>query len=357
MVGKNYTVAVLAGDGIGPECTESAVRVVSAVMTSSGVEMNFLHHEAGAVLYAEKGYAMDRATMEVVGSADATLLGAMGMPNIRRPDGLEVAPQIDLREHYGLYASLRPVRRHPGIAPTVTAQNINMLVVRETTEGLFAGRHDPVESSDSEATDRLTVTRAGCLRLFHQAFRQARRRKLEGNAGKVTLFDKANVLRSFVFMRKIFDEVALEYPDIETERLYIDAGCMMMVLDPGRFDVIVTENQFGDIVSELAAGLVGGLGVCPSADLSDDHGVFQPCHGSAPDIAGKGVANPIATVLSAAMMLDWLSEKHDDPACADAARRVRQSVDAVLGSGPRTPDLGGEASTVDVTEALIQSCA
>jgi 3-isopropylmalate dehydrogenase len=356
MSSKSYTVAVLAGDGIGPECTESAVRVVSATAESSGVKIEFLHREAGAALYAEKGYAMDRATMEVVGSTDATLLGAMGMPDIRRPDGLEIAPQIDLREHYGLYASLRPVRRHPGIAPTVTAQDIDMLVIRETTEGLFAGRHDPVEHSDSEATDRLTITRAGCLRLFHQAFRHARRRKLEGTQGKVTLFDKANVLKSFVFMRKVFDEVASEYPDIETERLYIDAGCMIMVLDPGRFDVIVTENQFGDIVSELAAGLVGGLGVCPSADLSDDHGVFQPCHGSAPDIAGKGVANPIATVLSAAMMLDWLSAKHDDRACAGAAARIRASVDAVLEHGPHTPDLGGEASTVDITEALMQNC-
>src|SRR5262249_41789313 len=151
-----------------------------------------------------------------------------------------------------------------------------------------------------------TITRATSEKLFHLAFQQARLRRARGGRGHVTLFDKANVLRSNAFLRKVFDEVAAQYPDIGSERLYIDAASMLMVTHPDRFDVIVTENVFGDITSEIGAGLAGGLGVAPSADIGDDHGVFQPSHGSAPDLAGRGVANPVATILSAAMMLDWL---------------------------------------------------
>lgn len=347
-----YSVAVLAGDGIGPECIEAAVMAMSAAAEANHINLEFRDHEAGAGLYARTGEAISVETVEAVGQADATLLGAMGLPHVRQPNGLEVAPQIDLREQYGLYASLRPARRLDGVPPTIVARDVDMLVVRETTEGLFAGRHDVVKNGGTEASDRLTVTRSGCERLFHQAFRQARKRMSSGGQGRVTLFDKANVLKSFVFMRAIFDEVAAQYPEIESERLYIDAGCMLMILDPGRFDVIVTENQFGDIASEVAAGLVGGLGLCPSADVSDEHGVFQPSHGSAPDIAGTGVANPVATILSGAMMLEWLSGKHRDPRCMRAAQNLRVAVQEVLVARQCTPDLRGTATTKDMAAAI-----
>lgn len=354
---RTYSIAVLAGDGIGPECTASALQVLKAAADVHGIDLAFTEYEAGAGLYARQGHAIDPEALAAAGSADAVLLGAMGLPSVRQPNGLEVAPQIDLREHYGLFASLRPVKRFDGVPPTIVATDVDMLVIRETTEGLFAGRHDGTQDTDDEVSDRLTITRATSEKLFHLAFEQARQRKAAGGRGKVTLFDKANVLRSFVFLRKIFDEIATEYPDIEAERVYIDAGCMLMVLDPGRFDVIVTENQFGDIVSELAAGLVGGLGLAPSADVSNERGIFQPSHGTAPDIAGTGVANPFATILSAGMMLEWLSDKHDDSDAFSAAGAMRDAVAKVLAKGPRTRDLGGQASTAQVTDAVVEALA
>lgn len=350
---RTYAITVLAGDGIGPECTASALQVLDVVADVHSLSFQFTEYEAGAALYTSQGHAIGEEALEAAGSADAVLLGAMGLPNVRQPNGLEISPQIDLREQYGLFASLRPVRRFDGVPPTITATDVDMLVIRETTEGLFAGRHDDAPDSNEEVSDRLTITRATSEKLFHLAFSQAQRRKAAGGRGKVTLFDKANVLRSFVFLRKIFDEVSAQYPGIEAEHVYIDAGCMLMILDPGRFDVIVTENQFGDIVSELAAGLVGGLGLAPSGDISDERGIFQPSHGTAPDIAGTGVANPFATILSAAMMLEWLSDKHGDAATLLAADAIREAVAEVLAQGPRTRDLGGQASTTEVTEAVV----
>ncbi len=228
-----------------------------------------------------------------------------------------------------------------------------MLVIRELTEGLFAGRHDPMEESDESASDRLTITRATSEKLFEVAFAQAKlRHRLYGTPGHVTLLDKANVLRSNAFLRKVYDDVAARHPDVGKARIYIDAGSMMFVTNPERYDVVVTENVFGDIASEIAAGVVGGLGVAPSPDLSETHGVFQPSHGSAPDIAGKGAANPGATILSAAMMLDWLSDKHGDERCANAAASIRTATGAILETGPKTRDLGGSAGTVKVTQAI-----
>jgi 3-isopropylmalate dehydrogenase len=281
----------------------------------------------------------------------------MGLPEVRKPDGTEIAPQIDMREHYKLFASLRPVQLFKGVAGPLRDGAVDMLVIRETTEGLFAGRHDPIEPSDTSVSDRMTITRATSEKLFELAFSQARLRRRRGRPGHVTLLDKSNVLRSNAFLRKIFDEVAARHPDIGTDRLYIDAGSMLMVLDPKRFDVIVTENIFGDITSEIAAGLVGGLGVAPSADVSERHGVFQPSHGTAPDIAGKDIANPVATILSAAMMLDWIGERNDDQRCLRAAAAIRDATAKVLESGPRTRDLGGTASTRDVTAAIVATIA
>lgn len=214
-----------------------------------------------------------------------------------------------------------------------------MVVIREQTEGLFAGRHDAPGGDPDVAQDWMVVTRAGCERLFGLAFEQARRR------GHVTVFDRANVLRSQALMRRVFDEVAERYPDVGAARLYIDNAAMLMVRDPGRFDVVVMENQFGDIVSEIAAGIGGGLGIAPSADVGPGHAVFQPCHGTAPDIAGMGVANPVAAILSAAMLLEHVGE-------AGAAGAVRGAVETVLREGPWTRDLGGSAGARDVADAV-----
>jgi 3-isopropylmalate dehydrogenase len=355
-VKNEYEIALLPGDGIGPEVVEAAVTVLNAAGREVGLELKYKTYEAGADLYRRTGISISAETMEAIGSADAILLGAAGLPDVRQEDGTEIVPQIEIREHYGLFASLRPARLFPGVPSRVKADHVNMLVIRETTEGLFAGRHDPIEESDEAVSDRLTITRATSERLFDLAFEQAAARRLnEGTPGHVTLLDKSNVLRSNAFMRKIFDEVAARHPEVTSDHLYIDAGSMMLVTQPERFDVVVSENVFGDITSEIAAGVVGGLGVAPSGDVSRDHGVFQPCHGSAPDIAGRNVANPIATILSAAMLLDWLAERHADELCRSAAAHIREAVADVLESGPRTKDLGGNASTTDVATAVADS--
>jgi 3-isopropylmalate dehydrogenase len=355
---RSYHIAVLPGDGIGPEVVASARAVLAEAAAHAGLTLAFSDHEAGAFHYRDTGEAISRDTLAAIAEADAILFGAAGWPDIRRPDGTEIAPQIDLREHFGLFAGLRPGRLHQGV-PSVLAprhsgqREVDMLMIRESTEGLFAGRHDAPTNDPDSASDRMTITRSGCERLFDVTFAQARARKRAGGRGHVTLFDKANVLRSNAFMRRIFDEAAEKHPDIETDRMYIDHACLTMVTDPGRFDVVVTENQFGDITSEILAAIAGGLGLAPSADVSLTHGVFQPCHGTAPDIAGKGVANPVATILSAAMLLNWLADKHDDPAAAGAATAISQAVSKVLANGPRTRDLGGTAGTSEMTDAVI----
>jgi 3-isopropylmalate dehydrogenase len=348
-----YDVVVLPGDGIGPEVTDAAVAVLRAVVARLGIGVDLQFHEAGAGAYKLTGVAMSEEVTAAVGRADATLLGAMGLPDVRRDDGTEITPQIDLRERYGLVAGVRPATLLPGVDPVLYAKDVNLVVVRESTEGLFAGRHDPRSTDPDVEHDRMTITRATSETLFDIAFSLAAARKRAGRPGRVTLFDKANVLKSQAFLRAVFDEVATRHPDIETERVYVDAGVMMMVREPGRFDVVVMENAFGDIVSELAAGITGGLGLAPSADIGRDHAVFQPCHGTAPDIAGLGVANPVGMILSVAMMLDWLGERHGDARCIEAANLVRAAVDATLGSGARTRDVGGTTTTSAFAELVV----
>jgi 3-isopropylmalate dehydrogenase len=353
MTKSGYDIAVLSGDGIGPEVVDASLEVLDAVSEAYGLTLRRSSHEAGAGLYRRTGESISEADMEAIGWADAVLLGAMGLPSVRHPDGTEISPQIEIRERYGLFASLRPARLYPGVPTNVRSTDIDMLVIRETTEGLFAGRLDSVEPSDEEMSDRLTITRATSEKLFELAFAQAAvRRAARGTPGRVTLLDKANVLRSNAFMRRIFDEVAQRHPDIQSDHLYIDAGSMMLVTQPERFDVIVTENVFGDITSEIAAGVVGGLGVAPSGDVSHDHGVFQPCHGTAPDIAGLAVANPVAAVLSVAMMLEWLGARHSDRRLLQAGTAVQDAVAGALAAGHTTPDLGGTLSTGGVADTI-----
>ncbi|GEL21052.1 3-isopropylmalate dehydrogenase [Pseudonocardia sulfidoxydans NBRC 16205] len=349
----SYEVVVLPGDGIGVEVTDAGVAVLRAVAEPLGLRFDLDFHQAGAGAYKETGVAIAETVTTAAGDADAILFGAMGLPDVRRDDGTEIAPQIDLRERFGLVAGVRPATLLPGIDPVLYAPKVDFVTVRESTEGLFAGRNDPPSGDPDVEHDRMTITRATSETLFEVSFSLAAARRRTGGPGRVTLFDKANVLKSQAFLRRIFDEVAERHPGIETERVYVDAGVMMMVREPERFDVVVMENMFGDIVSDLAAGITGGLGLAPSADIGRDHAVFQPCHGSAPDIAGRDLANPVGMILSVAMMLDWLGDRHDDARCLDAARRVRAAVDATLAAGTRTRDVGGTAGTTSFTEAVV----
>jgi 3-isopropylmalate dehydrogenase len=258
-----------------------------------------------------------------------------------------MAPQLDLREQLGLYAGVRPVRLYNPAHSPLRRSTLDYVIVRESTEGLFSTRLRPRDRSAAEARDELLVTREGSERLFHFSFRLARTRRR-----KLTLIDKANVLPSMAFFREIFYEVARSYPDVEAGHVYVDAAALYMVQSPERFDVAVTENMFGDILSDLAAGTVGGMGMAPSADIGDKHAVFQPAHGSAPDIAGKGIGNPVATILSAAMMLDWFGE----PACREGAARIRAAVETVLADpASATPDLNGKLTTRELTSLIVEA--
>jgi 3-isopropylmalate dehydrogenase len=338
---RTFSIAVLPGDGIGQDVTEQAVHALEALRPAMpDVRLELAWHDVGAGAFQRIGDPFSPAAFDACRRADAVLLGAMGLPGVRWPDGREMAPQLDLREKLDLYCGLRPIKLyHPSDCQVrlPAGATIDMLLVRENTEGLFVDREKTVAPHAEAVDDRLRITRRGATRICEAAFRQARLRR-----GRVALVDKANVLPSMVFLRRIFLEVAREFPDVHAECLYVDAAALHLVRAPHRFDVLVTENMFGDILSDLMAGLVGGMGMAPSADIGAETAVFQPSHGSAPDIAGQGLANPIATILSAAMMLDWL----DHPETKNAARLLNEAVVYTLSDpGRRTPDMGGTMST------------
>jgi len=344
---RTFALALLPGDGIGPEVLAEAVKVLRRVEQGlTGVAFALTEHAVGAGEYLRSGDPLPPAVLSACRAADAILLGAMGLPEVRWPDGREITPQIDLRERLDLYAGVRPVRLfHPADSPFKNHQpQLDLAVVRESTEGLFSARLAQADPAAGEVRDVLRVTRRGTERVCRVAFDLARRRRR-----KITLVDKANVLPSMVFFRQVFDQVAAEFPDIETERIYVDAAALYLVQRPHRFDVLVTENMFGDILSDLAAGLVGGMGMAPSGDLGDHCAVFQPSHGTAPDIAGRGVANPVATILSLAMLLEWLGH----PETRRAAHLVRRAVERVLTDPTqRTPDLGGKLTTAQLGDLI-----
>jgi 3-isopropylmalate dehydrogenase len=280
----------------------------------------------------------------------------MGLPDVRYPDGTEIAPQIEFRERFRLYAGVRPCAPlSPAMTPLADprARSMDFVLVRESTEGLFAARTLSRREGDDVVFDTMRISRATSERLFTFAFDLARRRKAMGRPGRVTCVDKANVLPAMAFFRRIFLECATHYPDIIAECAYVDATALRLVRAPWEFDVLVTENMFGDILSDLGAGLIGGMGMAPSADIGDGHAVFQPCHGTAPDIAGRGLANPTAMFLSGAMMLEWLGDRHGVDACVRAADAIRAAVGAAYADEALRPrEIGGVAGTAAIVERV-----
>ena len=356
---QRFEIAVFDGDGIGPEIMAPTVALLQAMSdTATDYALAFTHLPAGAAHYAKTGESLPQASCDAAGKADAILLSAMGLPDVRYPDGTEITPQIDLRKIFNLFAGVRPVRVAGGkLSPLKIPEGkeIDFVLIRESTEGLFYTQGTG-EVMQDEARETLRITRAVSEKLFRFAFDLARQRKADGRGkGRVTCVDKANVFRAFAFFRSIFDAEARAYPELRADHAYVDAMALWMVQRPWEFDVLVTENMFGDILSDLGAGLMGGLGMAPSADIGLDHAVFQPCHGSAPDIAGQGKANPMAMVLSAAMMLEWLGIKHGVPAMNADAERLRAAVEQIADEGRVvTPDLGGTATTGQTAEAIRQ---
>ena len=346
-------ICVLPGDGIGVEVIEATLPILQKVQ--KGFSLEFQTYPAGAQHYKKTGDALPEKTFEAARDADAMLFGAMGWPAIRYPDGTEIAPQLDLRFRLELYAGVRPVRAIPGIPLPLAdprAKEIDLVVVRESTEGLFASRGKGVVEDDREARDTMVITRKGSERVHEFSFRLAEKRRKK----MVTCVDKANVFASMAFFRRIFDEVAARHPGVKAQHHYIDATALDLVRRPWDFDVLVTENMFGDIISDQTAALIGGMGMAPSGDIGDQHGLFQPCHGSAPDIAGQGKANPTACILSAAMMLDWLAERSRNAALSQAARRIEKAVDVIFQSQKVKPfEFGGKAGTREIRDAVLSN--
>lgn len=357
----SYSIAVLPGDGIGVEVVDASLAVLQALQARIGRRFVCTRHPAGAKHYVETGDALPAGTLAACRSADAILFGAMGLPDVRQHDGTEIIPQLDLRFALDLYAGVRPIRSFAGLPGPLAdprAAQVDLVLVRESTEGLFhaRGRGRIEGSGDSAAAlDTMKISYRGTARVCDFALRLARQRKARGKPGRVTSVDKANVFRSMAFWRQVFEERARAFPDVPTESAYVDAMALNLVMKPWAYDVLVTENMFGDILSDLIAALAGGMGMAPSADIGDDHALFQPAHGTAPDIAGQGVANPSATILSAAMMLDWLAERHADPSLTDGARAIEDALAAAFAQGTVRPrEFGGRSSTGDIVRAVIE---
>jgi isocitrate/isopropylmalate dehydrogenase len=325
-----YKFGVIPGDGIGPEIVDSALQVLSAVADRVGFSYELIELSGGAKTYEQTGAPLSSEDLGRVRDADATLKGPVGLPGVRLPDGTEAGLLGGvLRGGLDLFANVRPVLAMPGIEGPLRAApgSIDYVIVRENTEGLYASRGKGV-GNDHAVVDTLLVTRPGTERVVRYAFELARTRTGAPADGvsRVTCVDKANVLRSLYFFRQIFLEVAAEYPEVEAECRYVDAAAQALVLEPGHFDVIVTENLFGDVLSDLGGATVGGIALCPSGNIGAACAYFEPIHGSAPEIAGTGQANPIGQILSVAMLLSHIGE-------SDAARLVRASVTSALADG------------------------
>jgi 3-isopropylmalate dehydrogenase len=315
---KSYRIVVLTGDGIGPEIVDAALAVLGKIQALAGdFRLSYDIHPAGAAYYREHGENISTKTMEAIRQSDATMKGPAGLSSVRRPDGTEAGVLGGvLRNVFDLYANIRPIRLFPKVATPLKDKapgSIDYVIVRENTEGLYASR-DRGLIREQAATDTLLFTRKGCERICRFAFDLATRKAKGAPADgrrRVTLVEKSNVLRSFYFFRGVFAQVAEQYPEIEAENLYVDAAAAALVMRPEHFQVIVTENMFGDILSDLGGATIGGLGMCPSSNAGDGRAYFEPIHGSAPDLVGKNRANPLSQIMAAGMMLEYLGRPKD----------------------------------------------
>ncbi len=341
----SFDILLLPGDGIGPEVVEAARTVMDIAAEHFGVELRYEERKIGGVAIREEGEPVSEETLEKARASDAVLLGAVGHPDFDRGPARPEAGLLKLRKALGAFANLRPVAAIPALLEVSTLkkevlEGVDVLIVRELTGGAYFG--EKVEGEDT-ASDLSVYTREEVERVARVAFEAA-----EGRHGRLTSVDKANVLATSRLWRAVVADVAGEYPGVALEHLLVDAAAMFLIRDPKRFDVILTENLFGDILSDEAAMLPGSMGMLPSASLGEPGtpGIFEPVHGSAPDIAGTGVANPYATILSAAMMFRHAFGR------PDVAGAIEQGVSVALEAGFRTPDIGGNKSTAEVMRAV-----
>jgi len=354
-------ISLIKGDGIGGDVTDAALAVMEVALGKAGASMpHYQEIHAGAGYYAATGRDIEEGGEEKAGQADAIFLGAIGLPSIRHEDGTEISPHLRLRDRYGLYAGVRPVKAYqnaPNKLAAPEAAGIDLVLIRESTEGLFhtAAVHGRSHIEGDEAVEEtMRITRKTSEKLHRFAFKLAEKRKARGKRGRLTCVDKANVFTAMAFFRKIFDEVSAGFPDVEKDYQYVDAMALELIRQPWALDVMVTENMFGDILSDLAAGLVGGMGMASCGEIGDEIGLFQPAHGSAPDIMGMDKANPLATILSAVLMLDDLAERLGIEAYSDAALKIEEAVEKGFADGALRPmEFGGDMGTVAMTKAVI----
>ncbi|MBS7623526.1 isocitrate/isopropylmalate dehydrogenase family protein, partial [Candidatus Bathyarchaeota archaeon] len=328
----------ISGDGIGPEQTEATLRVLEAAQQRFGLDLEYTFVDAGDECFRKRGEALPKDTIEAIKAADVVLKGPVG----------ELARDVVvvLRLMFKLYANIRPVKAYPRIE--CLRPDIDMVIVRENTEDVYKGIE--FELDDSAVALRI-ITSEGSRNIVDHAFRLARRRMKR----KVTAVHKANVMRvTDGLFRRVFQETARQYPEISANEMYVDAAAMNLIRAPQEFDVLVTTNMFGDILSDEAAQLVGGLGVAPSANIGKDFALFEPVHGSAPDIAGRQLANPCSMILSSKMMFEYFGERDGGGEWLDAAEAIEEAFINNLKSGVTTPDLGGRAKTLEVGEAIAK---
>lgn len=347
------SITLLPGDGIGPEVVDAAVAVLDVIAARTGHHFRYTRHLIGGCSIDQYGTALTDETLKACQSSDAVLLGAVGGPKWDDPNA-PVRPEqglLALRKGLGVFANLRPVKVHPKLTDASPLRpeklkDVNMLVLRELTGGLYFGKpkgREKTADGKERAVDTLEYYDYEIRRIIELAFNLARGRRM-----KVTSVDKANVLDSSRLWRQIAIEVGKANPDVTLEHVLVDTAAMRLVANPASFDVVVTENMFGDILTDEAAVLVGSMGLLPSASLgSAGPGLYEPIHGSAPDIAGKGIANPCGTILSAAMML-----RHS-LGLPDQADAVERAVESAIDAGELTTDLGGNLSTSQMTAAIL----
>ncbi|WP_042049929.1 isocitrate dehydrogenase [Aeromonas dhakensis] len=328
-------ITVIPGDGIGPSIIESAIQI----LTHAGCDFEYEYADAGLVALEKHGELLPQATLDLIEKNKVTLKGPLTTP----VGGGFTSINVSLRKKFNLYANVRPVLSFKGTRSRY--DSIDIITVRENTEGMYSGAGQKRSDDNQSAEAMSIITREGAERIVKFAFELARQ---EGRR-KVTIIHKANILKSTsgLFL-EVAREVASRYPDIQSEEMIVDAACMNLVMYPERFDVMVTTNLFGDILSDLCAGLVGGLGMAPGANIGDGAAIFEAVHGSAPDIAGKNIANPTSVILASIQMLEYLGMQ-------DKAERIREAVRATIESGDRvTRDLGGSASTSEFTQSIIE---
>ncbi|MEM3357003.1 MAG: isocitrate/isopropylmalate dehydrogenase family protein [Candidatus Bathyarchaeia archaeon] len=336
---SNYKIALIPGDGIGPELTEATLKVINAVQKKFGLCFEIIEVETGDDCFQKRGFALQDDSVQKIRSSHACLKGPVG----------ETAADVivRLRLMFDLYANIRPIKAYPS-TPAVR-HDIDLVFVRENTEDVYKGLEFSI--GDTALCLRV-ITKKGSERIAKKAFEIARRRN---NKKRVTAVHKANVMKvTCGLFASVCREIARQYPDITFDEQYVDAAAMRLIKAPQEFDVIVTTNMFGDILSDEAAQLIGGLGMAPGANIGDDFAIFEPVHGSAPTRMGKHTANPCSMILASKMMFDWLGEHYNDPKCVAIANAVEDAVIKTLRKGKTVPDLGGNFTTLEMGDAIAE---